>query len=195
MARTIEEPAHVTAVEDGKFALREYLPCVVAETEVTGEWDAASSQGFRRIAGYIFGGNTRADRIAMTAPVGQRKAGEKIAMTAPVGVRPTGDAWVISFTMPSASSLATLPEPNDARVVLRQQPGRRVAVHTFTGFWTDASMARHTEELNAWTAKRGLRAAGPPEINRYDPPWTLPWLRRNEIWVEVEAADGVHPAE
>ncbi len=187
MARTIEEPAYVTVIEDGDKTLRDYAAVVVAETEVQGAWDSASNQGFRRLAGYIFGGNAGANRIAMTAPVGQKVAGSKIAMTAPVGVRPAGEAWVVSFTMPSGSSLKNLPIPNDARVILREVPGRRVAVHSFTGFWTEGRMARHTEALEAWIAKRGLRATGPPEINRYDPPWTLPWLRRNEIWVEVEA--------
>jgi hypothetical protein len=122
----------------------------------------------------------------MTAPVGQRQLGQKIAMTAPVGVRPDGEAWIVSFTMPSGSVLYAMPTPNDELVRLRELPGRRVAVIQFTGFWTAASMATRTEALQSWMARRGLYAAGPPEINRYDPPWTLPWLRRNEVWIPVQ---------
>ena len=186
MAEKVEEPRFTVVVEDGTITVREYPTCIVAETEVDGEWDNASSAGFRRLAGYIFGGNQGSTRIAMTAPVGQRPTGQKIPMTAPVGVRPVGEAWVVSFTMPAGSSLQTMPTPNDERVKLRELPGRRVAVIRFTGFWTAARMASQTEALTSWIAARGLRAAGPPEINRYDPPWTLPWMRRNEVWIPLE---------
>jgi hypothetical protein len=186
MARKVEEPTFTTVIDDGNIEVREYPACVVAETEVTGDWDKASSAGFRRLAGYIFGGNRGSARIAMTAPVGQRQLGQKIAMTAPVGVRPDGEAWIVSFTMPSGSVLYAMPTPNDELVRLRELPGRRVAVIQFTGFWTASSMATRTEALQSWMARRGLHAAGPPEINRYDPPWTLPWLRRNEVWIPVQ---------
>lgn len=186
MARKIEEPTYRAITEDGSISIRQYPSCIVAETEVSGDWDSASTRGFRRLAGYIFGGNQGATRIAMTAPVGQRTAGTRIAMTAPVGVRSVGEAWVVSFTMPAGSSLTSLPTPNDALVVLRENPGRRVAVIRFTGFWSTPRMETKTAELRAWLTQKGLVQAGQPEINRYDPPWTLPWLRRNEIWIPVE---------
>jgi hypothetical protein len=195
MARKIEEPEYDTVIDDGKFTVRDYPGCVVAQTEVVGDWDKASNQGFRRLAAYIFGGNGGSERIAMTAPVGQRNSGEKIAMTTPVGMKQAGESWVISFTMPAAHSLQTLPVPNDSHVKLREVPGRRVAVIRFAGFWTNGRMERRTEALRSWIADHRLRATGEPEVNRYDPPWTLPFLRRNEVWIELEPAPDLVTSE
>ena len=184
--RRVEEPAYTVEERDGDIEIRRYAPRVVAETEVTGTRDGASREGFRRIAGYIFGGNHRREKIAMTAPVSQRGAGERIAMTAPVSQRGAGDRWTVAFTMPSAQTLRTLPTPDDARVALRLAPAQRVAVVRFAGSTDDAAVRARTEALARWAAARGLRTQGDAELNRYDPPWTPPFLRRNEVWTALE---------
>lgn len=184
--RRVEEPAYTVEQRDGDFEVRRYAPRVVAETEVTGTRDAASREGFRRIAGYIFGGNHRREAIAMTAPVSQRGAGEKIAMTAPVSQRGAGDRWTVAFTMPSSHTLGTLPTPDDARVALRLAPAQRVAVVRFANATDDAAVGARTASLARWIAARGLRADGDAELNRYDPPWTPPFLRRNEVWIALD---------
>jgi hypothetical protein len=166
--------------------VRRYAPRVVAETVVPGNRKQAEGEGFRRLAGYIFGGNQDKSKIAMTAPVGQKVEARKLAMTAPVGQKAEGDAWRVSFTMPAGETLRTLPEPNDGRVTLREVAPVRVAVVTFSGRWTDESFATHTESLRAWVSQRGLRPTGDPEVNRYDPPWTLWFLRRNEVWLPLD---------
>lgn len=150
-----------------------------------GDFGAAGNSGFRRLARYIFGGNRKRHKIAMTAPVGERPEGRKIAMTAPVGERAEADSWVVTFTMPSGETLATLPEPDDPAVTLRELPTTRVAVHRSRGRWTDAKFIAQAAALRAWTNARGLRVAGEPEVNRYDPPWTLWFLRRNEVWMTL----------
>lgn len=186
MGRRVEEPAYTVEQRDGDFEVRRYAPRVVAETEVTGARDEASREGFRRIAAYIFGGNHRREGIAMTAPVTQRGAGERIAMTAPVTQRGEAGRWTVAFTMPSTHTLRALPAPDDARVTLRLVPPQRVAVVRFAGETTDATVNARTAALLAWVARRGLRAHGDAELNRYDPPWTPPILRRNEVWVALE---------
>jgi hypothetical protein len=206
-ALAIEEPAFELIESSGGVELRRYAPYVIAETFVEGSLGAASNQGFRRIAGYIFGANTAAggttgpEKIEMTAPVTVEpivvpvKSSEKIEMTAPVTVEPVGtdaaDAlsnarrWRIQFAMPARYSLETLPRPNDPQVLLRQEPARRQAVVVFSGLAGEERVRKASAELRAWLAAKGLEPIGPIRLARYDPPWTLPFWRRNEVMVEV----------
>lgn len=191
-AMATEEPKFSVVTKDGDFELRQYASMVVAETFVDGSQDDASSRGFRAIAGYIFGDNQRADKsaakIAMTAPVTLEKqdASQKIAMTAPVTVEQQGGRWRVHFVMPSEYTLADLPKPNNAAVTLREIPARRVAVLRFSGFVGEDKVATKTAELREWIVARGLTAAGAAQLARYDPPWALPFMRRNEILTEVK---------
>jgi hypothetical protein len=188
----VQEPRFAVELREGDLEVRRYEPRVVAETVVSGSRKEAENEGFRRLAGYIFGGNQDHSN-AMTAPVGQKPEGRKLAMTAPVGQKPDGDAWMVSFTMPEGETLGSLPEPNDSRVTLRGLPPVRVAVIKFSGRWTDESFATHAERLRAWTSLRGLHAAGEPEVNRYDPPWTLWFMRRNEVWLALDGEPAPAP--
>lgn len=205
-AMATEEPPYDVVEKLGEVEIRSYAAVVLAETEVEGTFGEVSSAAFRRLAGYIFGGNRvrgaagEKTKIAMTAPVGMRPAGNaKIAMTAPVGMRPAADAgtapvpggserWVMSFAMPSAWTLATLPEPTDPRVTLREAPPRQIAVLRFSGVWSDARFAEQERRLRAELATSGWQVAGPVESLRYDPPWTLWFLRRNEVALPVVRA-------
>lgn len=184
----IEEPAFETEREDGDFSVRRYAPMIVAETTVEGGLWGASNDGFRVIAGYIFGNNTAAAsgegaKIAMTAPVTMEP--ERIAMTAPVTTEADGGRFRMHFVMPSRYTLATLPRPNDPRVRLREVPAQRMAAVRFSGFTGEGRVADKTAELLAWVKASGLETAGTPQLARYDPPWTLPFLRRNEILVPL----------
>ena len=192
MAR-IQEPSYETTVRDGDYEVRHYPSRIVAETEVTSrDWSASGNEGFRRLASYIFGKNRKRTKIAMTAPVGQRPTtGVKLAMSAPVGQRRDHDRWIVSFAMPTESTLSTLPEPEDPRVVLRERPSHEVAVVKFSGRWTDANMERRTEALRKWVTSRGLEIVGEPEVNRYDPPFKPWFLRRNEVCIPVSPPPSV----
>lgn len=167
--------------------LRRYGGVIVAETRVEGPRDAAGTEGFRRLAAYIFGGNRARSSIEMTAPVGQVPAGERIAMTAPVGQAPQDGAWTVTFTMPARWTLDTLPVPDDPRVNLRAVPGSLVLARRYAGTWSEARYVAETAVLDAVRAREGLRALGPPVWARYDPPWTPWFLRRNEILLPVDA--------
>lgn len=206
-AMATEEPKFEQLTQDGDYELRRYPAFIVAETWVDGDMDAASSQGFRAIADYIFGNNKSAAtagaeasaKIAMTAPVTLEPAApaQKIAMTAPVTLEPEAAAtgtpaalqgakrWRVHFVMPSEYTLATLPQPNNPAVALREVPAKTWAVLRYSGFNSEARVQEHTNDLLAWINARQLVPVGNPQLARYDPPWTLPMFRRNEIMVEI----------
>ena len=182
MAAT-EEPKYNVLLKEDAFELRQYAPQLLAETAVNGDMDSASSQGFRTIADFIFGNNK--------AP-GQNTSA-KIAMTAPVTVQPRTDDsslrqatdWRIQFVMPSEYKLASLPKPNNQAVQLRELPAQRFAVLRYSGFNNESKVEDKTKELMAWVKTKNWQTIGSPQLSRYDPPWTLPMWRRNEIRVEV----------
>ncbi len=184
-ALAIEEPKFTLALQEGAFEIRDYQACVVAEVAVSGDQRQAAGKGFRLLAGYIFGGNKRRQSIAMTAPVAQQPTSQKIAMTAPVSETQRDGAWVVRFTMPSQYSLETLPEPNDPKVQLRTVAPARFAVERFSGVADPQSVAAKTKELEGFVKAHGLHAIGPVSLAQYDPPWTLWFMRRNEVMIPV----------
>ena len=181
-----EEPRYtVLAVPDG-LEIRQYGPRIAAETVVAGEDESAAlNDGFRRIAGYIFGGNRAKAKIDMTVPVAQQK-GQTIAMTAPVGqARGADGQWVVRFFMPAEWTLATLPVPDNPAVVLVPVPGETMAVLRFTGLRWESTIATRQAELLQRLGSTAWKPAGEPLAWFYDPPWTIPFLRRNEVAVPV----------
>lgn len=180
----VEQPKYTVLESQGDIEIREYAPMIVAEVEVRGERMQALNQGFRLIADYIFGNNLSSKKVPMTAPVTQ-EAGEKIAMTAPVTQDGSGDSWKVRFVMPEGYTLDTLPKPKNPAVHLTATPAKRVVVIRFSGFNTDKNIETHREKLLKYIADRHLSVVGPPTTAFYNPPWTLPFLRRNEIMVEL----------
>ena len=179
-----EEPRHATVERLGNVEIRRYAPRLAAETTVPGDAYNARGEGFRRLAGYIFGGNAGRRRIDMTAPVAQSSApGERIAMTAPVAQAQGEGGWVIRFFLPAA--LTDPPAPNDARVRIAPVPEETVAVLRFSGTATADAVADRTKALMAALSNSPWHPAGEPVAWFYDPPWTLPPLRRNEVAVPV----------
>lgn len=187
----IEEPGYQVIRKADGFELRRYPGYCVAETEVTGSQADAGNAGFRILAKYIFGGNASQQSIAMTAPVVQAQS-ERIAMTAPVVQQPseTPGNYTVQFTMPSKYTLATLPKPDDARVRLREVRDQVVAVRAYSGGWSVKRYEKELVALREAMQRDGLRAVGEPQWARYNSPFSLPFMRRNEIWIEVPQASG-----
>jgi hypothetical protein len=179
-----EEPRYSQIDHIGVVEIRSYAGKIAAEVFVKGEEAEARSEGFGRIAGYIFGGNISGAKIAMTAPVAQT-AGQLIAMTAPVAQRPSGEGWRIRFFMPSKYTMETLPKPKDSSVQLLQLPPQTFAVMRFTGSRGAAALAERSALLREEIEKSQWIADGPIEYWFYDPPWTVPFLRRNEVAMPV----------
>jgi hypothetical protein len=180
----VEHPKYTLVERSGAIEIRDYAPMIVAETEVRGDRREAISKGFRLIADYIFGNNTAAQKVPMTAPVTQQDS-KKIAMTAPVTQQGDGNTWRVRFIMPSKYTMETLPKPNNPAVVLKEIPGKRFAVIRFSGMGGKDSLDRHTKELEELISAMKLRPLSPPTYAFYNPPWTLPFLRRNEVMVET----------
>lgn len=184
----VEEPAFAVSLAEGDFEVRQYASTIVAETTVSGNaWDARFA-GFGPLADYIFATERGGEKIAMTAPVTQAPR-EKIAMTAPVTQQPagSGEEWIITFTMPATYTMETLPAPANPDVRLVEVPARTMGVLSFTGLATDADMKAAEARLLDYVRNAGMKAAGDVEFAFYDPPWTLPFLRRNEAMVSVLA--------
>lgn len=186
-AMAIEEPKYTVLEKSGAFELRAYAPKIIAETLVSGDLDDASSAGFRLIADYIFGNNTLAsgesEEISMTAPVTMEAKSEKISMTAPVTMAEADGKWTMHFVMPSQYTLDTLPKPNNPAVILRALPSKNYAVIRFSWFAGEEKVAKKSAELLAWVKSKNLTPLGKPELARYNPPWTPPFLRRNEVMI------------
>ena len=184
--RTVEEAKHQTLVDDGRFSVRQYADGVVAETFVDADYRDAGSVAFRRLAGYIFGKNQRKEKIAMTAPVLQEPRREKIAMTAPVLQERSGRGWRMAFVLPAEYTIETAPEPLDPTVLVRKARGEKVAVIRYSGWLSEARANTKSAELRQWLAQRQYTATSKPRSAAYDPPWTIPFLRRNEIHITIE---------
>jgi hypothetical protein len=188
---TEQVPYTVERTLESGVEIRRYADTVIAETVIeAGTYGDAGNEGFRRLAGYIFGDNRGEQKIAMTAPVAMApEKGQRIAMTAPVATeRDSGGGWRVAFYMPAEYTLETLPTPLDPRVTLRVEPGRRVAALRFSGRGTAEQFAEHTAELAQALADSGIESIGAPWTARYNAPWVLPLLRRNEAMIEVEDA-------
>jgi len=171
----VEEPAYTLRSSDGAFEVRAYAPTIVAETTVGGDAFGSRFEGFGPLADYIFAKERDGEKIAMTAPVTQQAT--------------TSDAWTIGFTMPAAYSMATLPAPVSSNVTLTQQPAHTVAVLKFTGLATERDMDEAKRTLMQKVASAGLVTKGEPVFAFYDPPWTLPFIRRNEVMIALASAN------
>lgn len=180
----VEHPKYKVVESSGNIELRDYAPMIVAEAEVKGGRREAIRKGFRIIADYIFGNNTAAQKMPMTAPVSQQ-GNEKIAMTAPVTQQGGSNTWRVRFVMPSSYTMDTLPKPNNPAVALKEIPSKRFAVIRFSGIASEESLGRHTQELNDFLSAKNLAPLSPPTYAFYNPPWTLPFLHRNEVLIEV----------
>ena len=196
----IEEPRFTSIFKSGSFEVRQYAPMLVAETVVDGDMDEASNRGFRKIADFIFGNNQSAQtggstKIAMTAPVTVEPVSKKIAMTAPVTVEPqsaessmqAAKKWRIHFVMPSQYTLANIPKPKNEAVSLKEIPSKYFVVYTYSWLNTLSRVQTKTDEAIDWANRKGLKVIGAPQLSRYDPPWTPPMFKRNEIMLEVAA--------
>lgn len=184
----IEEPKFSVIEQEASFELRQYESQLIAEVLVEGSRDEASNKGFRLIADFIFGNNEgtqkESQKIAMTAPVTVEP--RKIAMTVPVTVDQSDDkSWRVQFVMPKEYTLETLPKPKSSLVKIKEIPSKRYAVIVFSGLNNAEKIENNTKQLREWMQTKQLQAIGSPQLARYNPPWTLPPWRRNEILIEV----------
>ncbi len=169
--QNVSEPAYKVELEDDGIEIRRYKELLLAETEIKARYEAMGKEGFQRLSGYIFGKNDRQQEMAMTAPVLQEGEGED---------------WRMSFVMPETVTESTAPVPNDDQVALKKVPGKRVAVLKYSGVVTEEIINQKGTELLVWLDSRGYRPLSDVRSARYDPPWTIPALRRNEVQIDIK---------
>jgi len=182
----IEKAKYKVAAKEGKLEIRQYSSQIVAETVVDADFEDAGNVAFRRLFDYISGNNRKKESISMTAPVNQKARSEKISMTAPVKQYQSKGRYVVSFVMPSKYTIESLPEPLDSNVVLREIPPCKLAVIRYSGSWSKKRYEARKELLEEFIRNKGLKITGEAIFARYDPPFQLSFLKRNEVLIPVE---------
>ena len=180
----VEKPDYKVIQSEQNIEIRQYEPMIIAEVEVDGKREDAIGDGFRLLADYIFGNNTVQQVISMTAPV-QQKENQKIAMTAPVQQQSTGKSWRMSFVMPSKYIMDSLPVPNNNRVRLKEILTKKFVVIEFSGTNSNENVTEHENQLMNYIEANQIKINGSPKYAFYNPPWSLPFLRRNEVMIEI----------
>ncbi len=181
----IETPKYTIVKEVDSFQIRDYTEYVTAEVSVEGSFEEVGSKAFRLLFDYISGNNSKKQKVEMTAPVEQKSNGEKISMTAPVEQTTKDGKYILSFVLPQTLTIETAPTPNDSKVVLKNNPARRMACITYSGFWTESNYLENQARLMEWIASQKLQIKGEPIYARYNSPFSIWFLRRNEILVEI----------
>lgn len=181
----VEHPRYEVKNKDENIEVRVYPPLLLAEVSTQGDREEGINEGFRVLAKFIFGENKAKKKIAMTTPVTQ-KSSVKIAMTAPVLQQTKNNQWTVRFVMPAEYTLETLPIPIDERIKINESKIITYVTITFSGMSSKSNLDEHVQKLKDFVAKNHLKVRGEPIYAFYNPPWTLPFLRRNEIWIEIE---------
>ncbi|MEM6944978.1 MAG: heme-binding protein [Pseudomonadota bacterium] len=188
--KAAEEPPYDVERAVGDIEIRTYSPYAIATTVAKGSRDDALSEGFLRLFDYITGDNAVDAEIAMTAPVlaapdGAPFESMEIAMTAPVLSEASEAGWAVSFVLPDGMTAADAPRPLDPAVTIEDRPPRRIATYRFAGFNTPTKAEKNRTRLAEWLDAEGLAHQGDWSVAGYHPPWTIPWLRRYEVWVTL----------
>ena len=181
----VETPGYEVMQSQDKIEIRQFKPMVIAEVKISGHREKAISEGFRVLADYIFGNNIVQQTIAMTAPV-QQQASRKIAMTSPTQLQSEKDSWLVSFVMPSEYSLDTLPKPTNNRINIKRIPSKKFVTITFSGTNSNENLKIHEKKLEKFIRAKNISVTGTSKYAFYNPPWTLPLMRRNEVMIEVQ---------
>lgn len=181
----VEKPKYIVNFTEEDIESRSYDSMIVAEVLIKNSREESISQGFRVLADYIFGNNVSAEKIPMTSPVIEQKS-EKIPMTAPVKQQIKDNIWSIQFIMPAQYSMDSLPKPNNNTVKIKLIPPAEYVVIKFNGKNENKNIQIHEDKLKEFIEKKDLEVKGKPIYAFYNPPWTIPILRRNEIMIEIK---------
>lgn len=173
--------------KDNNFSVRVYAPLTEAQVTVQeSNYKSAVNKGFGYLFKYITGANIAKQNIQMTAPVKIEQPSEKIQMTAPIMIKGDDKNWTIAFVLPAKYTLENAPKPTNDRVKLVEKPETKVAVITFSGFLNKDSIDSNTSKLKTWIKSNNYQAIGQAEAAGYNPPWTIPFLRTNEVMIPVK---------
>jgi hypothetical protein len=191
----VEESKYQIILQEPPFEIRHYEASLIAETFVQGPLGEAGNKGFRILADFIFGNNQSesrvgSEKIEMTAPVTMESSVIDRVEPMILGTEAASEAWRIQFTMPSHYALATLPKPKNPAVKIRALPAKTYAVVVFSGLAGEQKILEKSHLLDCWCQSKNVRIIGTAQLARYNPPWTLPPWRRNEILLEISSTSG-----
>jgi len=177
--------------QEQKIEVRNYESMVLVSSDMSSD---GMNSAFRNLFSYITGENEGSAEIAMTAPVLMNESnaaskgtnkGTEIAMTAPVFMKERSEQQVMSFVMPADFTLQSTPKPTNPNVWVTEVKEYKVVVIKFSGLLSDSNVETQTEILNSWIDKNGYTAISEPVNAAYNGPFTIPWLRHNEVLIEV----------
>jgi hypothetical protein len=186
VAMAIQEPGFILESKNNNYEIRQYKPFLVAETMIDSDFEGAGNAAFRILADFIFGNNKSQTKLEMTAPVTQQVVSEKIEMVAPVNQVKKDNGFLVQFVMPEGHTLLTIPMPNDPRVHIKEIPAKRFAVYSYSGSWSESRYNDKLEDFKSKLKNDGIQFTGEPIFSRYNSPFQLWFLRRNEIWFELK---------
>lgn len=167
----IEKQQYRVIKAEKGFELRYYPPATFATIKSSAKsFRDLSGNGFRKIAGYIFGNNESSTKIAMTSPVHMDINEKQSSM---------------SFVMPSKYDAKSLPKPKDVQVEIHETPGEYAAAISFGGFASDANIRKYSDQLKQLLDQQGIKPIGNFRYLGYNPPYQI-IARKNEIIVAVE---------
>lgn len=185
--RTGESPKYDVVHEDDELEIRRYAALLRAKTFVPGDYAASMEIGFKRLESYLSGNNSRNVRLYPPDSAMQSDLrGEHIPMTTPVIQSPSEDGWSVAFTLPRKYTFSTAPKPLDGQVELEQIPPQTMAILRYSGTVDEDGIQRKFRELRGWVQSIGWRTISEPIAAQYDPPFTIPFLKRNEVLVRAE---------
>ena len=184
--RLADGPTYEVLTSDGDVEIRSYRPLLLASITINGNFEEARKEAFVSLANYVFGKNKDKKKLKMTIPVLQEEKSDKLAMTSPILHEPTDSGWTLSFFLPTEYNLATVPTPNDRRIHLFTRPARVMACLRYSGLNSQEKIKKHSLELLDWVEKNDLYdLIGTIQSAEYDGPSTIPFLRKNEVLIEV----------
>ena len=184
--RNSEEAKYTVLYDENNIQLRQYQELLIAKTHTSGNYDVSSTSAFKLLASYIFGENQSQEKIEMTTPVLQKNQSEKISMTVPVYQQEDSGAWTMTFVLPSKYSIDTIPMPLNKNIEIGSLPAKKVATIKYSGFISSDKIKAKSIELQKWLDENGYISISQPVSAGYDPPWTIPFFRRNEVHIEIE---------
>jgi hypothetical protein len=187
----VEEVPYSVLEKDGAFEIRQYDETVVAKTYVRGDYDDMTDVAFNRLFEYISGANKSRQEVEMTAPVLVEDRGQDIAMTAPVFIEDVSSKaeqsqWSMAFALPAKFTKNNAPDPTNTDVVVEAIRNQKFAALRFSGFMGEDVFSEKAAELKTWLNQTDYQITGAPIMAGYNPPWTIPAFRRNEILIPIQ---------
>jgi hypothetical protein len=185
-----ERPKYEVLEKKENYEIREYESQIRIEVETESN-ELSTSSGFSDLAGYIFGKNVSKTSIEMTSPVStefEENKNEKIEMTSPVSTELNENKKIImSFILPSKfKKIEELPIPLNKKVKFVELKKQKYAVLTFSGMWDENYALEKEKELKNYLKEDSIEFDIKPQLWRYDPPWTIWFLRTIEIALKIK---------